>query len=115
MIGNKNKMEETHDNRPGNNIEAIVKSEVYLDLIKRKKRFLFRVILFFIGFYFALPLSIILFPKVMSIRVFHHLTVAWIFALLQFAMIWGLGAVYFLKAKQFDRLAEKLASWGKNP
>lgn len=93
-------------------INTIVNSEVYQKLIIQKRRFFVRVIVFFICFYFALPIGIILFPNTMSIVVFHHLTICWVFALLQFIMIWVIGGIYFFKAKQFDRLAEKLAAWG---
>lgn len=115
MASHQEKIEDTDLHRVDDRIDMIVKSDVYLDLIKRKKRFLVRVIIFFMCFYFALPLGIILFPKVMAFQVFHHFTIAWVYAFLQFVMIWALGGLYFFKAKQFDRLAEKAAPWRQEP
>jgi len=84
--------------------------ETYEALIIDKKRFLIKVIVFFVCFYFALPLGIIFIPKVMAIQVFSHFTIAWVMAFLQFVMIWGLGSLYYYKAKRFDRMIEKIAT-----
>ncbi|MGV3487210.1 MAG: DUF485 domain-containing protein [Tuberibacillus sp.] len=81
--------------------------ELYKRIIVKKKRLVFGLILFFICFYFALPVGIICFPVIMSARVISHFTVAWIFAFLQFVMIWGLGSLYYYKAKKYDKLLEK--------
>ena len=111
MIGKQNsKLEETHSNNPDEMIETFVNVEIYNELVKKKKKFLIRSIIFFVCFYFALELGIILAPKIMAKQIFYHFTVAWALAFLQFAMVWALGALYFFKAKQFDQLAEKSIS-----
>jgi len=95
--------------------EALEESEEWPEpmeeLIKKKNRFLVRITLGFLGVYFALPLGILFFPNGMALEVFHHSTVAWAMACFQFVVIWGLGSLYYFKAKRFDQRMEKAAPW----
>ena len=73
MIGKQNsKLEETHSNNPDEMIETFVNVEIYNELVKKKKKFLIRSIIFFVCFYFALELGIILAPKIMAKQIFYH-------------------------------------------
>lgn len=78
------------------------------DVIRQKMRFIVPVTLFFMMFYFLLPLSISLFPQVMSTPVYHFFNLGWVLAFAQFIMTWGIGWLYLRKAKQFDRMIDEL-------
>jgi uncharacterized membrane protein (DUF485 family) len=57
---------------------------------------------FFIVYYLALPISVSWMPKTMSRPVLGPLTLAYCFALSQFAMAWILLALYLWRARSFD-------------
>ncbi|MGM8366714.1 DUF485 domain-containing protein [Virgibacillus sp. W0181] len=81
-------------------------------LLKRKKRFVIIAVVFFMSFYFLLPLSITFFPKIMNEDFFHGLTPAWMLAFAQFIVVWSLGALYLWKAKQFNVIIEDIKKAG---
>lgn len=83
-------------------------------LIQAKKRFLIPATCFFFTFYFMLPVTIVCFPQQMNREVFFGLTLAWVYAFAQFVMVWLLGILYYVKCKQFDRLAKR-AGGGRRP
>ncbi|HET7578686.1 MAG TPA: DUF485 domain-containing protein [Bacillales bacterium] len=80
----------------------------FRQLIREKKRFLIPVTVFFLAFYFMLPVSIICFPSVMNRPFLIGLTPAWAFAFAQFGMVWVLGALFYRRSKQFDRLVQQI-------
>ncbi|MBM7717459.1 DUF485 domain-containing protein [Siminovitchia sp. FSL H7-0308] len=83
--------------------------EIFLELMKKKARFLLVVTLFFMIFYFSLPLFIWLFPQfiVVGDKV-SFIPWWWIFAFLQFIMTWLLGWIYYRKLKRYDKMVELL-------
>jgi uncharacterized membrane protein (DUF485 family) len=89
-------------------VKKIINSSLFQQLIREKKRFIMSATLFFVIFYFMLPLSIYFFPNVMNRPLYHHFTWAWGFAFAQFIVVWGLGVIYFYKAKRFDRTVEEI-------
>ena len=81
----------------------------YLELIKRKKRFIALVLSVSFVFYFMLPLSLIFFPKVMTQTSFiPGVSWSWLFAFLQILMTWFMVHLYHRKAKYFDKVAEEI-------
>jgi uncharacterized membrane protein (DUF485 family) len=86
----------------------IIQSSAFQQLIREKRRFIVSATLFFMIFYFMLPLSISFFPDVMNKPFFHQFTWAWGFAFAQFIMVWGVGLIYFYKAKRYDKTVEKI-------
>jgi uncharacterized membrane protein (DUF485 family) len=88
--------------------KEIIQSSAFQQLIRKKKRFIVSATLFFMTFYFMLPLSISFFPEVMNKPFFHQFTWAWAFAFAQFIMVWGIGLMYFYKAKKFDITVEEI-------
>lgn len=86
----------------------------FQQLIRAKKRFLIPATIFLLLFYFMLPVSIIVFPQVMNHPVFSGVTPAWAFAFAQFAMVWVLGGLFYLKSKKFDRLADQVEEEGRS-
>jgi uncharacterized membrane protein (DUF485 family) len=65
--------------------------------------------IFFIAYYLALPILVGFAPELMSRAVWGPLTLAYAFALSQFAMAWILLALYLWRARSFDLQAARLA------
>jgi uncharacterized membrane protein (DUF485 family) len=90
--------------------QQILELKEYQQLVHQKRRFLIRSVIFFLSFYFMLPLCIAFFPEFMNQSLFHLFTFAWGFALAQFLMVWLLGWMYFRRSKHFDNLVDKIKS-----
>jgi uncharacterized membrane protein (DUF485 family) len=80
----------------------------FRSLVRARRRFVTPATLFFVAYYLALPFSVGFFPQVMSRPVAGPLTLAYFFALSQFAMAWILLAVYLSKARRFDLQAARI-------
>lgn len=77
-------------------------------LLAARRRFVVPATIFFIAFYLALPLSVGFAPAVMSRAVLGPLTIAYCFALAQFAMTWILLAIYLWRSRAFDLAAARI-------
>ena len=66
--------------------------------------------LFFVVYYFALPIAVGWFPKVMETKVLGDVNLAYLFALSQFFMAWILAFAYVAVAAGWDRRAEAIIS-----
>jgi uncharacterized membrane protein (DUF485 family) len=74
-------------------------------LLKAKARFVVPATIFFIVYYFSLPLLVGYAPELMARKVFGVVNVAYLFALSQFFMAWLLAWAYVRAAARFDRMA----------
>ena len=77
------------------------------ELIRRKRRFLVPATIFFVAYYFALPILCGYAPRLMATKVIGEVNLAYLFALSQFVMAWTLAALYVKKARGFDELARR--------
>ena len=77
-------------------------------LLRAKRAFLLPACVFFVVYYFALPVLVGYWPELMSTRVAGRINLAYLFALSQFVMAWGLMAAYVRRARRFDRMAGEL-------
>jgi uncharacterized membrane protein (DUF485 family) len=97
--------------------EGLEETDEFRQLVRARWRFVFPATVFFLVYYFALPLSNGLFPSVMRTEIIGHINLAYIFALSEFVMAWILAYFYIRQATRvFDPLAEKVrrrASQGK--
>jgi len=75
-------------------------------LVRAKRAFILPATLFFVAYYFALPVLVGYWPDAMSTRIVGPINVAYLFALSQFAMAWILMALYVRRARRFDALAD---------
>lgn len=78
-------------------------------LLKAKLAFIVPATLFFVVYYFALPVLVGWFPELMEKRI-GPVNLAYVFALSQFFMAWILAYVYLRKAAQFDDQAHAIVS-----
>ena len=80
----------------------------FRELVRAKRAFIVPATIFFVAYYFALPVLVGYWPEAMSTSVIGPINVAYLFALSQFAMAWALMALYLRKARRFDAQAEQV-------
>lgn len=83
--------------------DTIAASAGFRTLLRAKTRFIVAATLFFLGYYFALPILSGYFPELMSRKVIGQFSLAYVFALSQFPMAWLVAALYLRAAARFDR------------
>jgi uncharacterized membrane protein (DUF485 family) len=89
--------------------EGLEETSEFKELVRARWRFVFPATVFFLAYYFALPLSNGLFPNVMRTEIIGHINLAYLFALSEFVMAWVLAYFYIRQAgRVFDPLAEKV-------
>ncbi len=86
------------------NWKAIANSKAFKDLIAIKKAFIVPVFAIFALHYLALAVLVGYAPKFASTRVIGTVTIAYLFALSQFAVGWLIAALYLAAAAKFDAL-----------
>jgi uncharacterized membrane protein (DUF485 family) len=94
-----------HDN--GNKYRQLIETEEFKYLLQKKKAFIVPVTLFFLAFYFVLPI-LAAYSEVLKGEAFFNITWAWVYALLQFAVVWLGGIVYIKKAEKYDKMAKNI-------
>ena len=77
-------------------------------LVRAKRAFIGPASLFFVLYYFALPVLVGYWPGVMNTRVVGRINVAYLYALSQFVMVWTVMALYVRRARRYDAMAEAL-------
>lgn len=80
----------------------------FVALVAAKRRFIIPATIFFIVYYFALPISVGFAPELMSRNVIGLMNLAYLFALSQFFVAWGIAFLYLRRAGRFDEMAEKI-------
>lgn len=81
---------------------AIEATPEFRALIAAKRRFIVPATIFFIVYYFALPILVGYLPDTMSRDVIGEINLGYLFALSQFAMAWAVMALYVRRARDFD-------------
>jgi uncharacterized membrane protein (DUF485 family) len=87
---------------------ALAAEPEFRSLLTARRRFVIPATIFFIAYYLALPISVGVAPQVMSRAVWGPLTLAYVFALSEFAMAWILLGLYLLRARTFDPQAAQI-------
>lgn len=77
-------------------------------MVRAKLRFIIPAVIFFVVYYFALPVLVGYAPGLMSRRVIGVVNIAYLFALSQFFMAWIIAALYLRAAARFDKLEHKV-------
>jgi uncharacterized membrane protein (DUF485 family) len=94
--------------------DQIAESQPFKDLMATKKIFILPAFVFFVVYYFALPVLVGYAPQFMSTRVFGVLNLAYLFALSQFFVAWLIAGLYVRAAANFDRLAKDIVGKAEN-
>src|SRR5450755_392857 len=88
--------------------DEIAESKPFQDLMATKKIFIVPAFIFFVVYYFALPVLVGYAPQFMSIKVIGVVNIAYLFALSQFFVAWIIAGLYVKAANDFDRLAKDI-------
>ena len=105
------KMMTREDEKKKRDYSAIVQTQQFQQLLREKKRFILPFTLFFLVFYFALPIMTS-YTSVLNNRFYGYITWAWVFAFAQFIMTWALCMIYSKKAVRFDHLSNEVLKEG---
>jgi uncharacterized membrane protein (DUF485 family) len=107
------------DGQPGqSDWDRVAAMDEFKDLMAAKARFIVPATLFFLIYYFALPVLVGFARPLMETAVLGPVNIAYLFALSQFFMAWILAWLYMRAADRFDAQAkailEKLGDSGKS-
>ena len=94
--------------------DRIAATQEFQDLMATKKVFIIPAFIFFIVYYFALPVLVGYAPGFMSTKVIGEVNLAYLFALSQFFVAWIIAALYVRAANSFDRLAKDILDKAEN-
>ena len=92
---------------------AIAASAEFRRLLELKRRFIVPAVIFFVIYYFALPVLVGYAPAFMSRRVLGVVNLAYLFALSQFFVAWAIAALYVRAAERFDERSRKIIAQAK--
>jgi uncharacterized membrane protein (DUF485 family) len=88
--------------------DKVAAMEEFRALLKAKLKFIAPATIFFIVYYFALPVLVGYAPELMAKKVFGVVNLAYLFALSQFFMAWTVAALYVRAAGRFDKMSEAI-------
>ena len=87
--------------------DKVAESRQFKDLMAIKKMFIVPAFIFFVVYYFALPLLVGYAPAFMSTKI-GIVNIAYIFALSQFVVAWIIAGLYVKVANDLDRLSKDI-------
>jgi len=88
--------------------DQIAATKEFQQLLAVKRRFIVRATVFFVVYYFALPVLVGWVPQLMGKPVLGPLNIAYLFALSQFFMAWCMAALYVREASRWDEVARQI-------
>src|SRR6516162_4230041 len=88
--------------------DRIATTQQFKDLMATKKTFIVPAFIFFVVYYFALPVLVGYAPGLMSTKVIGQVNLAYLFALSQFFVAWIIAGLYVKAANNFDRLSKDI-------
>lgn len=102
-----------HEQTAGKDADPVDWSRVtrmpeFKDMLKAKLAFVVPATLFFVVYYFALPVLVGYAPAMMEKKVRGVVNVAYLFALSQFFMAWTIAALYLRAAARFDKMERRI-------
>jgi len=95
--------------------DRVAASREFRDLMATKKIFIIPAFIFFMVYYFLLPILVGYAPRFMTIKVWGDVNVAYLFALSQFFMAWIIAALYVRAADRFDALSRDIIEAAQKP
>ncbi len=95
--------------RSMNKWDEIAASKEFRELIRAKFRIVLPATVFFVVYYFLLPILVGYAPELMQRKIIGNVNLAYLFALSQFFVAWVIAAVYLRAAGRFDAMAKKIS------
>jgi uncharacterized membrane protein (DUF485 family) len=83
----------------------VAETDDFKKLLAAKKSFVLPATIFFVLYYFALPISVGYFPAFVQRKVWGPVNIAYLFALSQFIVAWLIAYLYVRAAREFDARA----------
>lgn len=99
-----NLAKDTKKQSPPYDFVQIANSSKFKQLMSQKKKFLIPLTVFFLLFYFMLPI-LTSYTTILNKPAIGSITWTWVYAFAQFIMTWVLSMIYVRKAIKFDKLA----------
>ena len=87
--------------------EQVIESSKFKSLMKEKKKFTIPLTIFFLVFYFMLPI-LTSYSTILNTPAIGDISWAWIYGFAQFVMTWVLCIVYVKKSAAFDNKAQQI-------
>ncbi len=94
--------------------DRVAASKEFKDLMATKKMFIVPAFIFFVVYYFALPILVGYAPRFMETKVLGTVNLAYLFALSQFFVAWLIAWLYVRAANGFDKLAKDIIEKAHN-
>jgi len=88
--------------------DRVAKMDEFKLLLLAKKGFVIPATIFFVVYYFALPVLVGYAPEMMDKRVLGPVNLAYLFALSQFFMAWAIAWLYVRAARKFDDFGARI-------
>lgn len=88
--------------------DRVAESRPFKDLMATKRTFVVPAFIFFLTYYFSLPILVGYAPGFMSTKIWGDVNLAYAFALSQFFMAWIIAALYVRAADNFDKLSKDI-------
>ncbi|WP_157087671.1 DUF485 domain-containing protein [Oceanobacillus damuensis] len=87
--------------------EQVIESKSFKKLMHDRKKFIIPLTIFFLVFYFMLPI-LTSYTTFLNTPAIGDISWVWLFALAQFVMTWVLCTIYVKKAASFDKQADQI-------
>ncbi|CEH27869.1 DUF485 domain-containing protein [Aneurinibacillus migulanus] len=97
------------EKKQGSLYTTLIQTGDFQELIQKKKEFIIPMSIFFFVFYFTLPI-LAAYTDILTKQAMGHITWAWVYALMQFVLVWVCGYVYVKKSEKFDISAKEILS-----
>jgi len=94
--------------KPMSDWDVVANNEEFKDLMAAKARFIVPATVFFIVYYFALPILVGYAPSFMKKTVIGPVNIAYLFALSQFFMAWIVAFLYMRASNRFDAMGKSI-------
>jgi uncharacterized membrane protein (DUF485 family) len=91
------------------NWSQVAEMDDFKAMVRAKMRFIVPATIFFIVYYFALPILVGYARDFMDTRVIGVVNIAYLFALSQFFVAWIIAWLYLREAGKFDTMARNIA------
>ena len=90
--------------------DAVAATPQFKQLLRAKSRVIVPLFIFFVVYYFALPVLVGFYPELMKKKVLGEANAAYLFALSQFFVAWAIAWVYTRVAARWDAMAADVAA-----
>ena len=90
--------------------ESVEARDDFRALVASKVRFVVPAVVFFLVYYFALPVLVGYFPGLMETKMIGDINLAYLFALSEFVMAWAVMYFYLRRARVFDAMAARIVA-----